>query len=429
MSLEPIGRASREELDAGSTIVVVGASLAGLRAAEALRERGFGGRLVVVGAESEAPYDRPPLSKEYLAGAWGSERISLLEPERIETLGLDLRLGVGAGALDLGGGRVVLEDGDALGFDGLVVATGAAPRSWPHPVPAGVVTLRTLGDADALRRLLEDRGRRLVVVGGGFLGLEVAATARRLGAEVTIVEPLSSLLGRVLPPIVGAAVRDLHEQHGVEVLSGVSVTGFDGGRRLRGVAVEGGRKLSTDVALVAIGVRPSTGWLEGSGLRLDDGVVCDSTLQAAPGVVVAGDVARFPHPLAPGPVRLEHWTNAAEQGRHAAATLLGGTTTRARAAARVGPGGSSELQAFTTVPYFWSDQFDLKIQAIGLPQPDDEVVVVDGSVASGRFVACCGRDGALAGVVGFGRPRQLMAFHPLLRRRTSLSEARSLLDG
>jgi 3-phenylpropionate/trans-cinnamate dioxygenase ferredoxin reductase subunit len=418
---------SREELDTGSTILVVGASLAGLRAAEALRERGFRGRLVVVDAEPVAPYDRPPLSKEYLAGTWGRERIALLEPQRVDALGLDLRLGWAAKALDLSRRSVLFEHGAELGFDRLVVATGASPRVWRDPVPDGVLTLRTLADADTLRRLLRPPGRRLVVVGGGFLGLEVAATACRLGAEATVVEPLPSLLGRVLPPAVGAAVRELHERHGVRVLTGVAVAAFEGGDRLAGVRLErpraGGsgaaatgdeeRRLGADVALVAIGVRPSVSWLESSGLPLADGLVCDAALEAAPGVVAAGDVARFPHPLASAPVRLEHWTNAAEQGRHVAATLLL---------------GDARAEPFSSVPYFWSDQFEVKIQAIGLPEPSDEVVVVDGSLESGRFVALCARGGSLVAAIGFGRPRQLMAFHPLLRRRATISEAVSLLE-
>ncbi len=394
-------------LDADATVVVVGASLAGLRACESLRQSSFSGRIVLLGDEQHLPYDRPPLSKQYLAGQWDIDRIRLRPPETVDALGLDLRLGARASGLDLAGGCVLLEDGTGVAFDGLVLATGASARAWPRSVPSGVLTLRTIEDAVALRAALDEPGARLVVVGGGFLGLEVAATARARGVAVTVVEPLAMPLGRVLGPAVGGVVRALHERHGVDMRTGTSVTGFVGDPQVEGVRIGAGEMLPADVVVVAIGANPGTGWLDGSGIAVDDGVVCDSSLLVSPGVVTAGDVARFTYGAESTPVRLEHWTNAAEQGAHAARTLL------------AGPGRAAP---FAPVPYVWSDQYDVKIQVVGLPGPDDDVEVVDGSLESGKFVACCGRDGRLVAAIGMGRPRQLMAFRPLVARGVSLAE-------
>jgi 3-phenylpropionate/trans-cinnamate dioxygenase ferredoxin reductase subunit len=408
----PLSRDRSAAVPASGTVVVVGASLAGLRACESLRRHGFTGGIVLLGAEQHLPYDRPPLSKQYLAGAWDVDRVHLRRRDQVDELGLDLRLGVRAVTLDLAGRFVGLEDGTGVAYDGLVVATGATPRRWPGQVPSGVRTLRTLEDADGLRAALGVPGARLVVIGGGFLGMEVAATARTAGVAVTVVEPLATPLGRVVGSLVGGAVRTLHERHGVEVVTGTGVARFLGDEQVEGVALEDGTVVPADVVLVAIGVEPETSWLEGSGLTIDRGVVCDATLQAAPGVVVAGDLVRFPHPLAEATVRLEHWTNASEQGAHAARTLLA---------------DPDHAEAFAPVPYFWSDQFDVKIQAIGLPGPDQDVVVVEGAPESGRFVACFGREGRLVAALGFGRPRQLMGFRPLLEAGASLDEAVGLL--
>jgi NADPH-dependent 2,4-dienoyl-CoA reductase/sulfur reductase-like enzyme len=207
-------------------------------------------------------------------------------------------------------------------------------------------------------------------------------------------------------------VQDLHEEHGVEVLTGAGVTGFLGSSDVEGVLLDDARVVPADLVLVAIGADPETSWLDGAGLTIDRGVVCDATLSAAPGVVAAGDLVRFPHPLAESSVRLEHWTNAAEQGAHAVRTLL------------ADPGAA---EAFSPVPYFWSDQFDVRIQAIGLPDPGDEVIVVDGSLESRRFVSVHGREGRLVAALAFGRPRQLMSLRPLIARGARLEEATALL--
>jgi 3-phenylpropionate/trans-cinnamate dioxygenase ferredoxin reductase subunit len=389
------------------SVVVVGASLAGLRACEGLRHGGFDGSITLVGAETHLPYDRPPLSKEFLAGRLGLDRLALTSAEKLAALELELVLGERARAVDPSARTVVLESGRQLSFDGLVVATGARPRTMRGAnALAGVITLRDLEDAERLRALLGP-GVRLVVVGGGFLGMEVAATARGLGAEVTVVEPQAAPLLRVLGPLIGRAIGEVHADHGVDVRTRVGVADLVGGDHVEAVRLDDGSLIGADVVLVAVGVVPETAWLAGSGLELADGVVCAPTLLAAPGVAAAGDIARWPHALAEGTVRLEHRTNAAEQGVHAAASLLAG----------------AGATAFAPVPYFWSDQFDVKIQSIGIPEGTDDVRVVAGSPAARCFVACFGRAGLLCAVVGFNSPRQLMGFRVLLERRATLAEA------
>jgi len=403
-------------LDRSSTIAVVGASLAGLRAAEALRAEGHAGPVVLVGAEPHPPYDRPPLSKQFLAGTWGLERILLASTEKLAGLELDLRLGRTAVSLDLGARALELDDGTTLAFDGLVVATGAHPRVLPGTPPLqGVHTLRTLEDSMALGREAAVEGARVVVVGAGFIGSEVAATCRGRGALVTVVEALPVPLARVLGPEMGAVCGALHADHGVELVTGVGVEALvarpaeaGGPARVGGVALADGRVVDADAVVVGIGVVPTTAWLEGSGLEVHDGVVASETLHAAEDVVVAGDVARWLDRTLGEHLRIEHWTNAAEQGRAAGRNLL------------AGPSASAP---YTPVPYFWSDQYDVKIQVIGHPRPDDDVVVVDGAVQDRRFVALYGRAGRLTAALGFSRPRQLMGYRPLLEAGASFDEA------
>ena len=392
-------------------VVVVGAGLAGLRACEGLRARDFGGEIVLVGDEPHPPYDRPPLSKQFLSGAWALDKVWLRQEPQIEALHLEPRLGSShrAQRLDVTAREVELASGEVLAFDGLVIATGSRARTLPaFESVDGALLLRTIDDAVALKERLGKEGMRLLIVGGGFIGMEVAATARGLGAKVTVVEPLPFPLARVLGRLPGEACARLHESHGVRLLlgSGLESVASPGTGATVSAVLADGSQLEADAVLVGVGAAPNVGWLEGSGLEVSpSGVECDEALRAGPGIVAAGDVALWPLRPGGGLVRLEHRTNAAEQGDHAAGVLLG------------------DESAFATVPYVWSDQYDVKIQLLGLPQPEDDCVVVDGSVADGRFVAVYGRDGLLTAAVGFSMPRALMRFRSLLLAETPLDVA------
>jgi NADPH-dependent 2,4-dienoyl-CoA reductase/sulfur reductase-like enzyme len=401
--------------DNNSTIAVVGASLAGLRAAETLRAEGYGGRIVLIGAETHEPYDRPPLSKQLLAGTWGLDRVRLREPEKINALELDLRLGHRAISLDVEGHSLELDTGDRVRYDGAVIATGAHARVLPDTAHLeGVHTLRTLEDCFAVGGDVIGEGRRLVVVGAGFIGSEVAATCCRLGVHVTVLEALPVPLARVLGDRMGAACAALHSDNGVEVRAGVAVARLvtTDGARVSAVALIDGSVIEADVVVVGIGVVPTTDWMADSGLDVDNGVLADATLHGADDVVVAGDLARWFDQRIGAEIRIEHWTNAAEQGVAAARSLLV---------------GRDQAEPYTPVPYFWSDQYETKIQVIGHPHPDDEVIVVDGSVDERRFVALYGRAGKLTAALGFSRPRQLMGFRLLVEQQASLDEARAQL--
>jgi NADPH-dependent 2,4-dienoyl-CoA reductase/sulfur reductase-like enzyme len=381
------------------TVAIVGASLAGLHAAHTLRREGFDGRIVVVGEEPHRPYDRPPLSKQVLAGEWEPDRITL--PAADEDLAIDWRLGERATGLDLANRAVQLLGGEVIGYDGLVIATGCRARLIPGTESlAGAHVLRTLDDGLALRADLDAAPRRVVVVGAGFIGAEVAATCRARGLEVTMVEPLAAPCERALGVEMGSVLADLHREHGVDLRLAVGVDGFeehDG--RVSGVRLSDGAIVDAEVVVVGIGVVPATDWLETSGLALDDGIVCDETLLAAPGVVAAGDIARWPHARFGRLLRIEHWENAVQQGEAAARRLLA---------------DDADAEPFDPVPWFWSDQYDRKIQLAGCSGPDFEVQVVVGSTEERRFVALYGRDGALAGVLGMNRPRHVMQLRQLL---------------
>jgi 3-phenylpropionate/trans-cinnamate dioxygenase ferredoxin reductase component len=391
-------------------VVVVGASLAGLRTAQALRSGGYEGALTLVGDEEHEPYDRPPLSKQVLAGEWDVDRIALREPGGYDALGIDLRLGRRAVDLDVAGRTVELHGGERLAWDALVVATGARPRVLPGtPDLDGIHLLRTLDDSLALRRALED-GPRVVVVGAGFIGAEVAAVARTRGLDVTVLEALPVPLSRGLGPEMGAACAAVHLDHGVDLRCGVGVAGFEGHDRVEAVRLSDGAAVAADVVVVGVGVSPTTGWLEASGLELRDGVVCDQACRAvdASGVWAAGDVARWPNALFGEEMRVEHWTNAAEQGGAVAANLLA---------------APDAVQPFAPVPFVWSDQYDAKIQIVGRGRAGDEVRVVHGAVADRRFVALYRRDDRLVGAIGFNMPKLLMGYRRLLRAPCSWADA------
>jgi NADPH-dependent 2,4-dienoyl-CoA reductase/sulfur reductase-like enzyme len=391
------------------TVVVVGASLAGLRATETLRREGYDGRLVVIGAEPHLPYDRPPLSKELLAGEVEGADIALRRAP-YDDLDLEFRLATRAVRLDLDARLVELDDGDDVAFDGAVLATGSAPRVLPDTPPLdGLFVLRTLDDALAIRARL-DGSPRVVVVGAGFIGSEVAATCRQRGLDVTVLEALPAPLVRGLGPVLGAVCGELHRDHGVDLRLGVGVAGFDGRGRVERVRLDDGSTTEADLVVVGVGVAPVTEWLEGSGLTLDNGVVCDESLLAAPGVVAAGDITRWPNPLFDGELmRLEHWTNASDMGVASAKRLLYGNGT--------------DPEPFAPVPFVWSDQYDRKIQTAGHFRGDDEMVVVHGSLEERRFVAVFGRDGRIVGVLGFSMPAKLMQYRRLIAERASFVDA------
>ncbi|OBI50836.1 NAD(P)/FAD-dependent oxidoreductase [Mycobacterium sp. E787] len=373
-----------------SEVVVVGAGVAGTRAAETLRQEGYDGGLTIVGAERHAPYHRPPLSKKLLTGQVHRAGVDLAPQFELEARVLR---GASAIKLDLSSRTVHLRDENqdlALQFDGLVIASGATPRQWPGaPVPDGVLTLRTVEDCLAIRERLGSRAR-VVVVGGGFIGAEVAASCRSIGLDVVLVEkaasPLLAALGKELAP----RWAELHRQHGVDVRLGVGVEAFVGNGRVEAVRLTDGSRVPADVVIVGLGVTPATDWLDGSGLRVDDGVVCDAT-GAAEGdtgdaaVVAAGDVARWWHPLYERHLRTEHWDDAGRQGAVAARTLLA---------------GPDRAETFDELPYFWSDQYDVKVQMLGVPTGYDEIEVIEGDPDAWEFVAAYGLGGRTIAVLG-----------------------------
>ncbi len=394
-------------------ITVVGASLAGLRACESLRAANYGGTITVIGAESHQPYDRPPLSKALLKGDWEPDRILLRKPESLAGLELDLRLGVTAIALDVAGRAVTLQTGEVVAGDGVIIATGSMPRPLPNqPELDGVTMLRTLDDSLDLRGRLAAQPR-VVVIGAGFIGLEVAATAAQTGCAVTVLEGAPAPLMRGLGAEMGVVVARVHIRHGVDVRCGVQVAGVEGERgHVTGVRLGDGDVVPADVVVVGIGVSPATAWLAESGLELRDGVVCSDTLRAAAGIYAAGDCARWVNGLfgeEGEEMRVEHWTNAAEQGAAAAENLLaelaGGTPT-----------------PYAPVPFFWSDQFDSRVQFVGRAHGDDEVHVVAGDL-DGNFTALYGYAGRLRGVLGVNMPKVVMPYRRLLLDRASWQQA------
>ncbi|WP_255528156.1 NAD(P)/FAD-dependent oxidoreductase [Streptacidiphilus sp. P02-A3a] len=388
---------------------MIGASAAGLSVVEGLRRLGFGGRLSLIGEETHLPYDRPPLSKQLLRGEWGLERLQLRGADALAGLDLDLRLGVRAVALDTRHRRIDLSDGDRLDYDAAVVATGLIPRQLPGAEGlSGVHTLRTLEDALALRESLGG-GARLVVIGSGFIGAEAAAVARDAGASVTMVSQGPAPLAEVLGAELGALLAESHTAHGVRLLTGTQVTGLTQAYgRVTGVALTGGAVVTADAVLVAIGATPATDWLRGSGVPLGDGVLCDPTLHAGAGVWAAGDVACWPHPRTGLPTRIEHRTNATEQGLAVARNIL------------AAPG---EAAAFDPVPYAWSDQYDLRLQLYGRTRGADQVRIVEGSLAERKLVALYRSNGRVGGVVGINLPRPTRAYRALVAEGAEWSTA------
>ncbi|MHB9849668.1 NAD(P)/FAD-dependent oxidoreductase [Streptomyces krungchingensis] len=390
------------------TVTVVGASLAGLYAARELRAQGFDGRLVLIGDERHRPYDRPPLSKDFLAGRADEAQLALTDAEETTELDAEWHLGVRARGLDARGRTVLLDDGRTISTDGVVVATGACARRLAGDDLAGVHTLRTLDDARALRAELTRGPRRIVVIGGGFIGAETASSCAALGHDVTVVEAAALPLVPQLGPRMAAVCAALHRRGGVALVTGTGVAGLRGGGgggtslpAVTGVRLSDGRVLDADVVIVGIGATPNTGWLAGSTLALHDGVLCDDGCATAlPQVVAVGDVARV------GGTRAEHWTSATEQPRVAVRNLLAGRT--------VATGRS--------LPYFWSDQYGARIQFAGRRHESDTVRIVEGGIeeggpAEGGFLALYERDGRTTAVLSVDRPR------PFTRIRRELARS------
>jgi len=351
------------------THVIVGASLAGAKAAETLRDEGFDGRVVLVGAEEERPYERPPLSKDYLRGEVGRDKVYVHDEGFYAEHDIELRLGRTALSLDTANTRLELDDGEQLSYDRLLLATGAEPR--PLSVPGAefdrVFYLRSVRDSDALRERL-GRGGAVVVVGAGWIGAEVAASARQRGLDVTVVEPASVPLERVLGKEIGAIYRDIHTDHGVEMMMGAGVEAFEGDGAVERVRTSNGRVVDCDFVVVGVGVQPRTALAAEAGLAIRNGVLVDEWLRAtAPGVFAAGDVANAQHPFYGEPIRVEHWANALNQAPAAARNMLGQST------------------SYDRLPYFFSDQYDVGMEYSGLARGCDRVVV-RGDPAEREFV-------------------------------------------
>jgi NADPH-dependent 2,4-dienoyl-CoA reductase/sulfur reductase-like enzyme len=390
-------------------IVIVGASIAGFSAAAELRARGHDGPIHLVGEEPVRTYERPPLSK----GVLGGEDPTTTEwaAARDDDLGLDWLVGERAVGLDVDGRSVELATGESLPYDGLVIATGASPRRLPgHRDRAGLHVLRSLDDCLGLRADLDAGPERVVVVGAGFIGGEVAATCRHRGHETTVVETLSQPLERVLGSTIGAAVAGVHRATGVDLRLGTGVDAVLGDDHVEGVRTSDGTVIEADLVVVGIGVVPNTAWLDGSGLPVDDGLRCDATTLVAPGITAAGDVASWDSPRY-GRLRIEHWDNAADMGRAAGRRLLV---------------SDDEAEAYDPVPWFWSDQHDVRVQVAGrptLPDQGGELAVVGGEIGEERFVALYGRDGRVTGALGWNWPAKTVRYRMAMEEGLAWDEA------
>lgn len=393
----------------GQTVVIVGSSVGGVRTAKALRSQGFGGRIVLIGRESSLPYDKPPLSKQFLARSWDQSRLTMLTAEEADEAGIELRLGNAAEHLDLADRAVVLADGARVKFDILVVATGADARPSPWPVASGVYLVRTLDDSRGLARALATAGP-VVVVGGGFIGAEVAATAHAAGRNVTIVDPLTAPIGRVVGAELGAILTSVHARHGVQARFGAGVESVHGREGDLRVTLTSKETLRAAIVVVGIGAIPNDAWLSSSGLLIDDGVVCDEFCRAVghPGVFAVGDVARWRHRGYREDVRVEHWTNAAEQAACVAHNIT----------------HPDELRSYAPTEYVWSDQYDWKIQIAGRPHRAVlDRIVGDLNSDSPQGVAVFGdQDGMLTGAVTVNWPKALMMCRRMIGAGTTVAD-------
>lgn len=383
-------------------VVIVGAGLAAVRAAEELRQSGYDGELVVVGDEPHLPYDRPPLSKEVVRGE--NDDTTLRPQEFYDEHRVDLRLGTAATGVDRERRVLQLADGSEIAYGELIIATGLSPRRIPSlPHLDGVHVLRSVDESRALRTDLRD-GARALVVGAGFIGCELAASMRALGLDVVLLEPQPAPLASVLGEQIGKLVGRLHTEEGVDVRAGVGLAALTGDGRVSGAVLSDGTELAVDVVAIGIGSVPVTGWLEGSGIDLGNGVLCDEVGRTSdPHVWAIGDVAAWRHESG-GHKRVEHWSNAGDQAK-----ILAGALT-----------GTGDPSAAAQVPYFWSDQYGLKIQALGTVSPDDDIHMVkdDGR----KFVAYYSRGGALTAVVGLGSAGAVMKMRAKIAAGAPIAE-------
>jgi 3-phenylpropionate/trans-cinnamate dioxygenase ferredoxin reductase subunit len=398
------------------TLLIVGASVAGIATAQQLRAKGYDGRIILLEAERHLPYDKPPLSKEVLAREGVGDPVSLLGPVQLAALDLDLRLGVRATSLDCARRAVTTGDGNNIGYDTLVIATGVTPRTLPIPAPAGVYTLRSIDDARAIRAELRAAGQ-LVIVGAGFIGAELATAARAYGVAVTLVELQQVPMAHLFGATVAEQLNGLHTAHGVRLVTGVQVSGFGtteyrttetgSSGRVSQVLLSDGSSLPADFVVVAIGARPATEWLASSGLDVTDGLRCDARLRvhAAEDVYAAGDVARWPHGLYEDDLRIEHWTNAGEHAAIVAASVLGGTAPAPQ------------------VPYVWSYQYGRLLQIVGQPRRGS-LARMSGGVADGeRFVAVYGDpQDRVVGAVCVDNARAMLACRKAIKRQARIDE-------
>ena len=367
--------------------MIVGGGLAAARTAEQLRRAEYTGAITIVSDENHLPYDRPPLSKEVLRAE--TDDVTLKPAEFYADNDITVLLGNGARSVDTVAKSLTLADGTTLGYDELVIATGLVPKRIPSfPDLPGIHVLRSLDESRALRSEAREAARA-VVVGAGFIGCEVAASLRTLDVDVTLVEPQPAPLASVLGEQIGGLITRLHRAEGIDVRCGVGVAEVSGDDRVRTVTLSDGSELDADLVIVGIGSKPATDWLEDSGITIDNGVVCDEVGRTtAPHVWAIGDVASWLDVVA-GQVRVEHWSNVADQARAMVPAMLG-----------------HEASAAVTVPYFWSDQYDVKIQCLGEPEATDTVHIVEDD--GRKFLAYYERDGVVVGVVGGGMPGKVM---------------------
>ena len=385
--------------------LIVGGGMTADAAVRGIRELDPNGAIGVLSAEADPPYARPPLTK----ALWKGEPLESVW-KWTEQAGAEMHLRCRAVSIDLRAKRVALADGTFADYDRLIIATGARVRTLPAIAPrTGLFTLRGLDDAIVLRRALMD-APRVAIVGAGFIGLEVAASCRARGLPVTVIESLPVPLSPIVGPTIGDMVAAIHRDHGVDLRTGVVVTDVLGESRVAGVALSDGSRIDADVVVVGIGVTPNTEWLEPSGLTIDNGIVCNGSGEAAPSVYAAGDVARVANRWHGDSPRIEHWTNAVEQAVHAAENAL------------AGPEAST---SFSSVPYFWSDQYDRKIQFIGAARPHDEMVIIDGSLADRTLTALYRRDDRVVACLAVNQPRALIKYRKLLAAGASWDAALS----